>query len=83
MPTGHSSDQSSGQSSNLTAKGYYATCDAKGGVPGRMDQFLTQRDTMERFWVTGQPTGKSKASKAQDLKAWDRQWASLQRKDKP
>ncbi|OLN93300.1 hypothetical protein CCHL11_08353 [Colletotrichum chlorophyti] len=42
--------------------------------------YATSSDPMEKFWVTGQGTGRSSRSMASNMAQWDRQWGSISRR---
>ncbi|RYP62182.1 hypothetical protein DL769_007423 [Monosporascus sp. CRB-8-3] len=42
--------------------------------------YTRRGDSAERFWATGQPSGRSESSMARDMAAWDAQWTAAGRR---
>ncbi|RYO83385.1 hypothetical protein DL766_010609 [Monosporascus sp. MC13-8B] len=71
MPKNNSGSSRSHSSSSFQS--------ALGRVPAggsSIADYTRQSNSAERFWVTGQPSGRSGSTMARDLAAWDARWTA-------
>ncbi|RYP09828.1 hypothetical protein DL765_008296 [Monosporascus sp. GIB2] len=56
---------------------------ALGRVPAggsSIADYTRQSNSVEKFWTTGQPSGRSESTMARDMAAWDARWAAAGRR---
>ncbi|RYO75741.1 hypothetical protein DL764_010335 [Monosporascus ibericus] len=46
----------------------------------RAADYASQSNSAEKFWVTGQPSGRSESSMGRDMAAWDARWKAAGRR---
>ncbi|RYP46752.1 hypothetical protein DL768_007099 [Monosporascus sp. mg162] len=75
MPQNNSGSSRSHSSSSFQS--------ALGRVPAggsRVADYARQSNSAEKFWATGQPSGRSESSMARDMTAWDARWTAAGRR---